>query len=180
MVSGEKKSFTIQTIRTGRKEMCEISVIVPVYNKKKYLVNTVKSILMQTFKDFELLLIDDGSTDGSGAVCGKMSALDARVKTFHTENRGVGAARNLGIRKATGKYISFIDADDSVHKTFLEELYGAITENDSEMAVCNYYEINKGRKVAHNYERRNDEDALFGIIRQDLLCVIWNKLFVRE
>ena len=77
--------------------MCEISIVVPVYNKKNYIEDTVKRILRQTFDDFELLLIDDGSVDGSGEICDRLSAGDARVKVFHTENRGVSAARNIYI-----------------------------------------------------------------------------------
>lgn len=99
--------------------MPQISVIVPVYNVEPYLRQCVDSILNQTFTDFELLLVDDGSTDRSGAICDEYASLDARVKVFHTTNRGVSAARNLGIDKASAEWITFVDSDDWVEKSYL-------------------------------------------------------------
>ena len=160
--------------------MCEISVIIPVYNKQDYIAKTLDSVLDQTFSDFEILLIDDGSTDGSGRICDELSSLDERIKVFHTKNCGVSAARNLGIRKAAGKYISFIDADDCIDKTFLEKLHDSIIENDSELAVCGYEEIRKGRKTTHVHKDLNSGCMMYEIIRQDTLCILWNKLYVRE
>lgn len=89
-----------------------VSIIVPVYNAEKYLSRCVDSILSQTMKDFELLLIDDGSQDESGRICDEYSEKDARVRVFHKPNGGVSSARNLGIDHAKGKYIIFIDSDD--------------------------------------------------------------------
>ena len=160
--------------------MCEISVIVPVYNKKRYIKKAVKSVLNQTFEDFELLLIDDGSTDGSGAVCDDLSELDQRIKVFHTPNHGVSAARNLGIKNAKGRFVGFIDADDSVHKTFLEKLFNSITRNDSGLAVCNYYEVKNGKKTIHILKNYNSGCKEFEFLRQDILCILWNKLYVRN
>lgn len=160
--------------------MCEISIVIPVYNKKRYIVDSVKSVLSQTFRDFELLLIDDGSTDGSGAICDRLSVLDERVKVYHIENRGVSAARNYGIRKASGKYIGFIDADDNINKTFLEKLYYVIQKNDAELAVSGYYEVNNGRRIIHNIKNYNSGNEVFEYLRNDILCILWNKLFVRE
>lgn len=99
--------------------MPKISVIVPVYNVEHYLRQCVDSILNQTFMDFELLLVDDGSTDRSGAICDEYASLDARVKVFHTINRGVSAARNLGIDKASAEWITFVDSDDWVEEKYL-------------------------------------------------------------
>ena len=90
--------------------MCKISIVMPVYNKEKYIARGIHSILVQTFKDWELIIIDDGSTDGSLNQCKKFR--DSRIQVFHTLNRGVSEARNLGISKATGEYITFIDSDD--------------------------------------------------------------------
>ncbi|MBR3041003.1 MAG: glycosyltransferase family 2 protein [Lachnospiraceae bacterium] len=160
--------------------MCEISIIVPIYNKEYCIFNTVKCIQNQTFEDFELLLIDDGSKDRSGKICDALSSRDARIKTFHTPNRGVSAARNLGIRKAKGKYIGFIDADDSVDKTFLEKLYSAIKKNNADLAVCDYYQTKNREKTVHTYQNHHSGNAMFEIIRQDLQCIVWNKLYVRE
>lgn len=102
----------------------KISVIVPVYNVEKYLSRCIDSILSQTFTDFELLLVDDGSTDKSGEICDEYAKTDARIKVFHTENRGVSAARNLGIKEASADWICFVDSDDWVEKKFLSDLYG--------------------------------------------------------
>ena len=97
-----------------------ISVIVPVYNTEKYLDRCVQSILAQTYTDFELLLIDDGSTDSSGAICDRYADQDSRVRVFHKENGGVSSARNLGLDNAIGEWITFCDSDDFVYHNWLE------------------------------------------------------------
>lgn len=104
--------------------LSKISVIVPVYNVEKYLSRCIESILAQTFTDFELLLIDDGSKDASSKICDEFAKTDARIKVFHTENRGVSTARNLGIKEASADWICFVDSDDWVEETFLSDLYG--------------------------------------------------------
>ena len=96
-----------------------ISVIVPVYNVEKYIEDCIQSILQQTYKDFELLLIDDGSQDRSGQICDQYAKQDARIHVFHTVNQGVSAARNFGIKHAKGDYICFVDSDDFVEKEYL-------------------------------------------------------------
>lgn len=105
-----------------------ISVIIPVYNAEKYLRRCIDSVLSQTFTDFELLLIDDGSKDKSGAICDEYAAKDSRVRVFHKENGGVSSARNLGIDNAKGEWISFVDADDEISN--LEELQIADYKSD--------------------------------------------------
>lgn len=160
--------------------MCEISIVIPVYNKKRYLSDAVRSVLNQTFTDFELLLIDDGSTDGSGAICDRLSDSDDRIKVYHTANHGVSAARNYGIKKAVGKYIGFIDADDTVDRTFLAKLYTPMKEKTSVLATCGYYEVRNGKKIIHDFKDYGSGDAVFELLRQDMLCILWNKLFVRE
>lgn len=101
----------------------QISVIVPVYNVEKYLSRCIESILSQTFTDFELLLIDDGSTDRSGEICDEYAKKDTRIRVFHTKNRGVSAARNLGLDNAKGEWISFVDSDDWVEDDYLRTLF---------------------------------------------------------
>ena len=107
-----------------------ISIIVPVYKVEKYLHKCIDSILSQTFTNYELLLIDDGSPDNSGYICDEYSQLDNRIITFHQINKGVSAARNYGLSKASGKWVTFIDADDWVSETYLSDLYDDITTND--------------------------------------------------
>lgn len=100
----------------------KVTIIVPVYNVEKYLTCCIGSILSQSFKDFELLLIDDGSSDLSGEICDDYVEKDARIRVFHKENGGVSSARNLGLENAQGEWICFIDSDDWVEVDFLKEL----------------------------------------------------------
>lgn len=100
-----------------------ISVIVPVYNAEKYLHRCVDSILSQTFTDFEVLLINDGSTDTSGVICDEYAQKDARVRVFHKENGGVSSARNVGIKNMRGLYSIHVDSDDWVEPSYLKDLY---------------------------------------------------------
>lgn len=113
----------------------KISVIVPVYNTEKYLHKCVDSILAQTFTDFELLLIDDGSTDNSGKLCDEYAAKDNRVKVFHKKNGGVSRARNLGIDNAQGEYLSFIDSDDYIHPDIYAELVAIADKYNVDLVV---------------------------------------------
>ena len=101
-----------------------VSIIVPVYNAKNVVGRCIESVLNQEYKDFELLLVDDGSTDGSGEICDRYAAADGRVRVFHKENGGVSAARNLALEKAEGKYLQFIDSG-GCHRTFCEGGRGA-------------------------------------------------------
>ena len=116
-----------------------ISIIVPVYNAEKYLHQCVDSILLQTFTDFELLLINDGSTDGSGAICDEYAAMDARVRVFHKENTGVSETRNIGIDNSNGDYVIFCDSDDYWYEsTTLEFLYKISVKYDLDIVRGEY------------------------------------------
>lgn len=121
--------------------MCKISIVMPVYNKEKYIARGIHSILVQTFKDWELIIIDDGSTDCSLNQCKKFR--DSRIQVFHTLNRGVSEARNLGISKATGEYITFIDSDDFVAENYLEKIY----RPDEEMVIGGVAKVDINGKV---------------------------------
>ena len=112
-----------------------VSIIVPVFNAIPFLRNTVNSILNQTFSDFELVLIDDGSTDGSSDICDEYVLSDNRVKVIHQINTGVSAARNRGISVAKGRFVTFIDADDLVHPSLIETLYAALIDNDADFSM---------------------------------------------
>ena len=130
----------------------KISVIVPVYNTEKYLPRCIDSILAQTFTDFELLLIDDGSTDNSGRICGEYALKDKRIKVVHKENGGVSRARNLGIDNAQGEYLSFIDSDDYIRPTMYSELI-AIADKYNVDLVSSDIELNG--KVLQNKTSSN-------------------------
>ena len=127
--------------------MAQVSIIVPVYEVEKYIRKCIESIQAQTFSDFELILVDDGSKDASGRICDEYAKKDKRIRVIHKENKGVSAARNDGIKDSMGEYICFIDADDWIEKTMLESCINNIIETDSD-AVCHGYKLCK-RTIKH-------------------------------
>ena len=117
--------------------MPSISVIVPVYQAEKFLHRCLDSVARQTFSDWELILVDDGSTDGSAALCDRFAAKDNRVRVFHRKkNQGVSEARNLGINEAKGDYIAFLDADDCYEFQALETLWNLREQSGADAAAC--------------------------------------------
>ena len=121
-----------------------ISVIVPVYNiESEYLERCIKSICNQTYKNLDIILVDDGSTDGSGEICDRFAQEDERVRVFHKENGGSSSARNLGIKEAKGEYIGFIDSDDYIEPDMYELLAGAVEKYDAPMAQISRDEIDE-------------------------------------
>ena len=142
-----------------------ISVIVPVYNTEQYLHRCIGSVLAQTYQDFELLLIDDGSKDSSGVICDEYAAKDARVRVFHKENGGVSDTRNYGMDLAQGKYLMFLDADDFwLQDDVLEVLVGKAEEYDLDIIRGEYSAMHEDGTLAWNREisaeRRNHADKL--------------------
>ena len=115
--------------------MCKVSIIVPVFNKKKYLNGVLESIRQQEFNDFECILVDDGSTDGSQNICDVFSKKDTRFITVHMSNSGVSNARNTGLKRARGKYITFIDADDSIDINYLKKLVDDIENTGADLVI---------------------------------------------
>ena len=120
--------------------MPQISVIVPVYKVEAYLDRCVESILGQTFRDFELILVDDGSPDHCGAMCDEWAKKDSRIRVLHKANGGLSDARNVGVDHAKGEWITFIDSDDYVHHEMLQGLICAVQEHKTKVAVCGYTE----------------------------------------
>ena len=120
--------------------MCKVSVIVPVYNVEKYLVKCLDSIINQTYKDIEIILVDDGSTDNSGKICDKYALKDERIYVIHNSNSGVSHARNCGINKAKGEYILFIDSDDFIDKNYVQELIGLTRKENYDLVMCSEYD----------------------------------------
>ncbi len=119
--------------------MPETSVIVPVYNTDKYLKQCVGSILMQTYMDFELILVDDGSEDRSGEICDNFASLDQRVKVTHKSHGGASSARNAGLKTASGKYVMFVDSDDYISEQMLQKMVTDIEETDCDLVAYNSY-----------------------------------------
>ena len=132
-----------------------ISIIVPIFNTEKYLHQCLNSISNQSYENFECLLINDGSTDASASICREYVAKDARFRYFEKENGGVSSARNLGIERSGGAYITFIDSDDWVEFDYLEVLYSAIIQETADISVSSYrtYEMSKNRWLFHAFER---------------------------
>jgi len=162
-------------------EMPLISVIVPIYNAETYLNRCIDSILDQTFNEFELLLIDDGSIDNSYKICCDYAAKDKRVVVFQKANGGVSSARNIGIKKASGKYSIHVDSDDYIENSMLEEMYNAIISQNVEMIICDYY------KVDQNIVTRIDqggcvtsEDCISLMLKAKIHGSLWNKLILHE
>lgn len=125
----------------------KISVVVPVYNVEAYIQECIEHICAQTLSDFELILIDDGSTDASGSLCDDYQIKDKRIQVIHTSNHGVSVARNLGIDRASGEFIAFIDSDDAVSADYLERLYSVAIAEKSDLVVCRLREFENGTPI---------------------------------
>ena len=123
-----------------------ISVIVPVYNAEKYLNACVESILAQDYKNFELLLVEDGATDASGVLCDKWREKDKRIRVFHQENGGAAKARNFGVAMAKGEYVAFVDSDDVIAPSYLQTLYHLAEETGADIAGCGFVRVYPGEK----------------------------------
>lgn len=161
-----------------------ISVIVPIYNAEQYLHRCIDSILAQSYTDFELLLVDDGSKDTSGAICDAYAAQDSRVRVFHKGNGGVSSARNLGLDHAQGEYITFCDADDYVSEDWLAAYSGAIAHN-VDLAIQGYYALDGDNTVEMNLPPCQGDtieakrQLITSLMSQGMYGYLWVKLFRR-
>lgn len=157
-----------------------VSVIVPVYKAEKYLHRCVDSLLAQTFTDFEILLIDDGSPDRSGIICDEYAAKDSRIRVFHKENGGVSSARQCGIDNALGEYTIHADPDDWVEPEMLEVLYQKAKQEDADMVICDYYFEGVQRKyMCQRPSGFDGRTVLCDLMFQKLHGSLWNKLIKR-
>ena len=160
----------------------KVSVIVPVYKAENYLHRCVDSLLAQTFHDYEILLVDDGSPDMSGEICDEYAKKDSRVRVFHKENGGVSSARQCGMDNARGEYTIHADPDDWVEPEMLEELYKKAKEEDADMVICDYY-INYRRKQIYKQQKPkslNHDAVMRQLLLQQLHGACWNKLVRRK
>lgn len=164
-----------------------ISIIVPAYNVEAYLPRCVDSILAQTCPDWELILVNDGSKDGTGAVIDEYAAKDTRIRAVHKKNGGVSSARNKGMELMQGEYVIFIDSDDWLEPDMLKELEGALSRNQSDMAACDAATVMQDEngelkaEISYKWGKNAKEktvsgkDAFYAVFYQS--ATLWNKLF---
>ena len=169
--------------------MPRISVIIPVYKVEDYLDRCVRSVQKQTLSDLEIILVDDGSPDGCGALCDRYAAEDSRIKVIHKENGGLSSARNAGLSLATGEYIAFVDSDDHIEPTMYEVLLRALEEGEADLSLCNYAFVDEtnaadGRKPPLTdavLDRRQVLERLGGDEAEQVYYVTaWNRLYKRS
>ncbi|MYY64573.1 glycosyltransferase family 2 protein [Lactobacillus salivarius] len=170
-----------------KEENVEVSVIIPVYNVRKYLRRCIESVLEQNFDDYEIILVDDGSTDGSEEICNLYKNKHDRVRVYHKENGGLSDARNYGIDKSKGKYLAFIDSDDYIAYDYLSTLYTMIVKNQVKISCVSSHKV-KTDELAFSKEVDTDEvDVLSNINtlkrvfkRDDVSVSAWGKMYDRE
>ena len=168
----------------------KISVIIPVYKVENYLRQCVKSIILQTYKNLEIILVDDGSPDSCPQICEELAKDDGRIIVIHKKNGGVSSARNMGLKNATGCYVVFIDSDDIVHARYIEILYKTLKNNKADIAMCDWqkiYRINKVPSKKINQKTISissfENDDVFGLLfnkKVPLIMAVWAKIFKRE
>jgi len=169
-----------------------ISVITPVYNVKAYLAEAVESVIHQTYQDLEIILVDDGSTDGSGEICDEYAKKDNRIKVIHQQNKGLSAARNAGLDACQGEIISFLDSDDVFRKDMLEKMHDAMEKTRADIVECGILRNDGGRfkKQSDSVDSRkrineksdrlevyNTREALHQKLRGKIKTVVWNKIY---
>lgn len=163
--------------------MPQLSIIVPVYNVEKYLSRCIESILEQTYTDFELILINDGSPDDCESIMDCYALKDSRIITIHQENRGVSAARNAGLKIARGKYVGFVDPDDWVEKEMYQLMMEATIDATIDLVCCNWKEDGVSKEISYTIPRfMNNEEfsEYFFKIPKSILDSVCNKIFRKQ
>ena len=154
-----------------------ISIIVPIYKAEKYLRKCIDGILQQSFTDFQLILVDDGSPDSSGEICDEYASKDSRIEVVHKNNGGVTSARKCGVEHAKGRYSIQIDSDDWVESSLLEDLYEKAIKEDADMVICDFWEHCDGNTIYSKQEPKSLEHT--EVMREmfsTLKGTMWNKL----
>lgn len=168
-----------------------VSIIVPVFNAEEKVELTIKSILNQTFEDFELILVNDGSSDNSGSICDHYSKLDSRIKIIHQKNLGPSSARNSGIKESNGRYITFIDADDTVDSNWLSMMLELEKQSNADLIIAGYKRLIKKNKLITktkvispnaSFFKSNQEilSNIESLIAKGIFNPLWNKLYKSE
>lgn len=160
-----------------------MSVIIPVFNVCAYIEEALESVIGQTYKNLEILLIDDGSTDGSGDVCNQYSEKDSRIIVFHQENKGLSSARNVGLDHATGDVIAFLDPDDAYEPEMIEDLLEKMEHHQAEIVVCDF-SLHRTNGKMENLEQQHSNviiydkiESLRKILDRTVNTAVWNKLY---
>ena len=162
-----------------------ISIIVPVYKIEAYIGQCIESILSQTYKELEIILVDDGSPDNCGKICDEYALMDKRIKVIHKKNGGLSEARNYGLAEAHGEYISFIDGDDYIDKSFYQMLLEAAEKNNCDIAECHSVNFEDGKNPQSIYRKGKNcltpfEWLTESSVGEFLPCVVWNKIYKKE
>ena len=166
-----------------------VSVVIPIYNVENYLQRCVDALLQQTYRELEVILVDDGSTDRSGDICDYYAKKDVRVKIIHQMNAGQSAARNAALKIASGKYICFVDSDDYVPMNYIETLYQWLTETGADVSLCEYIKFTGELVNDADVPAGSDEKIYYSnveliknmhTVADELYVVMWGKLFKRE
>ncbi|UNL46187.1 glycosyltransferase [Lactobacillus amylovorus] len=165
----------------------KVSIIVPVYNVDKYVEECIISLVHQTYRNIEIILVDDGSLDKSGKICDKWSQKDRRIKVIHKKNGGLSDARNVGIKKATGNYLAFVDGDDWVSINFIEKMLNSLIKYDADMAICKFARIFSDGSVninshnPHKIELLNRKEFFVKLTEDtEITNHIWRKIYKKE
>ena len=157
-----------------------VSVIIPVFNAKKFLRRCLDSIIMQTYKDIEIIIIDDGSTDGSSIICDEYAEKDERFRVTHQQNKGISIARQIGLNQVSGDYLVFVDADDWIDKDMVATMLDFAIKKNADIVVCDYFfehSVNR-EKTSHSLpEHPNIQQYLEPFIKGRICVALWNKMF---
>lgn len=159
-----------------------LSLIIPIYNASTYLAFSLESLLSQPFQDFELILVDDGSTDASPSICDEYAAKDERIRVLHEPHSGVANSRQVGLEAAKGMYILYVDADDQVDPCMIADMYQVAVDQEADMVLCDYRELTHEGEVY----RKQEPTSLDGVaVLEDILDgklygALWNKMMRRE
>lgn len=162
-----------------------LSVIVPVYNVAPYLERCIKSIINQSYQNLEIILIDDGSTDNSGTICDAWAEKDERIMVIHKKNGGLSDARNVGLKVASGAYITFVDSDDWLNLNMYEKLMKIGMAQNCDIVMCNFQKISDENSISicnndYKIEFYDTISALKALITEQIQQVVWNKIYKKE
>lgn len=168
-------------------EKCMISIIIPIYNAEIYLRTMLNSIVNQKYKDFEVILIDDGSKDGSTEICKQFTNQNSKFKFYKKDNTGVSDSRNYGISRASGKYVCFIDSDDYIDEYYLSNMVDALLTTNVQMVCCEYKTFKHENELVKETNTKNnftptlyEKESKYKIIFDKFGGYLWNKLFIRD